>query len=57
MYKINVLTMGRYYNVMLGTRRFFWRRKAKQFIKILRELDCEFTVEGFCVNHLMKGEK
>ena len=49
MYRINVLTVGRYHNVKLGMRYFFWKRRAKQFIKLLRVLDCEFTVEYLCI--------
>ena len=49
MYRVNVLTEGRYHNVRLGMRYFFLKRRAKQFIKLLGEFDCAFTVEHLCI--------
>lgn len=48
MYRINVLTTGKYDNVVRGYRYTFSHRKAKKFVmEVIREWECECTVEKF----------
>lgn len=47
MYKITVITDGRYHNVMLGARYCFGKAKAKKLAEFFLEEECEVTVEKF----------
>lgn len=44
MYRIEVLTSGKYSNVALGSRFTFSKRKVKNFIEVLKEKECEYTI-------------
>ena len=47
MYKINVLTSGKYHNVAIGSRYCFTKRTAKSIIKCFLETECKISVEKF----------
>ena len=46
-FRINVLTTGKYDNVVLGYRYCFFKKSVTDFIKILIESEADFTVERF----------
>lgn len=47
MYRVYVLSSGKYNNVALGCRYNFSKRKLKVFTELLNELECDFTFEKF----------
>lgn len=51
MYKIEVLSKGKYNNAELGARYTFFKRKAIDFIKFLKEEECDFEVTKFTRLH------
>lgn len=47
MYKITILTSGKYHNVVKGARYCFFRVHAQKFINSLVENECEFELQKF----------
>lgn len=47
MFKVNVLTTGKYDNVMTGERYILTKQKTKDFMNMLIETGCDFEVSKF----------
>lgn len=45
MYRIKVLSSGKYHNVVGGNRYFFFRKSAVEFANDLAERECDFKIE------------
>lgn len=53
MYKINILSSGKYHNVVPGVRYTFTKKSARALAKLLLSNNCEIEIFKFC--HLTKG--
>ena len=51
MYRINVLTTGKYNNVALGTRYCFFKKTALDLATLFASMDCDVTIAKFTRLH------
>ena len=51
MYRINILSDGKYHNVTLGARYCLTKKSAKGMIDNFADAECDFTVEKFIRIH------
>ena len=51
MYKVNVLTSGKYDNVVLGERFYLFKKRAQEAVKMFEEVECKYSVSKFTRMH------